>query len=119
MTRRPDGALEAEVLAVLWRAEDALTPAEVRAELGGELAYTTVMTVLGRLHDKGLLRRTARGRAFAYAATLSESQLVAQRMNDALAATKDRAGALSGFVGGLSRRDATLLLKVISELPDR
>ena len=103
------------MLGVLWRAERALTPADVRAELGGVLAYTTVMTVLGRLHDKGLLQRTSRGRAYAYTASLSESQLVAQRMNDALSATKDRASALSGFVGGLSKRDAALLRKVISE----
>ena len=115
MARRPDGALESEVLGVLWRAERALTPAEVRSKLGGDLAYTTVMTVLGRLHDKGLLRRDQRGRAFAYTATVSESELIARRMGEALAGTRDRASALVGFVGELSKRDVELLRKVVND----
>ncbi len=52
--RLPDGALELEVLAVLWRASGPLTPADVRRHIAHDLAYTTVMTVLGRLHAKGL-----------------------------------------------------------------
>ena len=116
MARRPDGALESEVLTVLWKSQRALTPAEVRSQLPGDLAYTTVMTVLGRLHDKGLLRRTQRGRAFAYTTTMSESELIARRMGDALAATRDPASALSGFVGGLSKRDAALLRNILDDL---
>lgn len=66
----------------------------MRDELDGDLAYTTVMTVLTRLNEKGLTARTARGRAFAYAPTVSESELVAKRMSAELSATNDRAGAL-------------------------
>lgn len=36
------------------------------ARAGHDLAYTTVMTVLGRLHDKGLVVRTKEGRRFLY-----------------------------------------------------
>ena len=61
--RRPDGALEADVLGVLWASERALTPGEVKAVLGSDLAYTTVMTVLTRLWKKGLANRTANGRS--------------------------------------------------------
>jgi predicted transcriptional regulator len=116
VARRPDGALEAEILAVLWAQKRALTPAEVRSRLSGQLAYTTVMTVLARLHDKGLLRRTPRGRAYAYAPSVSESQLTARRMGEALASARDRAGALSGFVEGLAKRDAELLRRVLTEV---
>ena len=119
MTRRPDGALESDILAVLWGADRALTPAEVRDRLVGELAYTTVMTVLGRLVDKGLLRRAPRGRAFAYSPAMTESELTARRMGEVLAAAQDRASALSGFVGGLSKRDAQLLRRVIEDLDGR
>ena len=119
MTRRPDGALEAEVLGVLWRADRPLTPGEVRSQLDRDLAYTTVMTVLGRLHEKGMLRRTQRGRAFAYTALMSESELTARRMGEALAATRDRMSALAGFVGGLSKRDAELLRKVVNAKDQR
>jgi predicted transcriptional regulator len=54
---RPNGSLEREVIACLAAVGDALTPAEVRAGLGGELAYATVVTTLSRLHDKGALTR--------------------------------------------------------------
>ncbi len=119
MARRPDGALESDILAVLWQADVALTPAQVRDRLGGALAYTTVMTVLGRLVDKGLLRRTQRGRAYAYSYVLSESELTAHRMAEALDGAHDRASALSGFVVGLSKRDAELLRQVIKDRDTR
>ncbi len=115
MTRRPDGALESDVLRVLWSAGRPMTPAEVREALGGGLAYTTVMTVLGRLHDKQLVSRSQRGRAFAYRTRLSESQYTARRMGEALASARDRAGALSGFVDSLSKRDAALLRQAIED----
>lgn len=115
MGRRPDGALERDVLTVLWRAERPLTPAEVRGQLDADLAYTTVMTVLTRLNEKGLTVRSARGRAFAYAPTVSESELVAKRMKAELSVTKDRTGALAGFVGGLNRRDLAALRRVLDE----
>ena len=44
--RRAAGELEAAVLAVLQAAGSPLSPGEVRDRLGGELAYTTVVTIL-------------------------------------------------------------------------
>ncbi|MQA03871.1 MAG: BlaI/MecI/CopY family transcriptional regulator [Streptosporangiales bacterium] len=68
MTAR--GAREAAVLEVLWRAEEPMAVREVLAELNRDrddpLAYTTVMTVLARLADKGTLTRHPRGRGYAY-----------------------------------------------------
>ena len=64
--RRPMGALEAEVLDVLWHADGPVTPADVRTAMGTDLAYTTVMTILVRLWEKGLTERTKQGRAYAY-----------------------------------------------------
>src|SRR6266576_2894036 len=59
--RRPAGSLEAEVLAVLRAAGTPLTPGQVRERLDarqrGELAYSTVVTIMSRLHAKGLLAR--------------------------------------------------------------
>jgi predicted transcriptional regulator len=49
---------------------ESLSVSDVRHRLdvkGAELAYTTVMTVLSRLHDKGLLVRHKDGRRFRYA----------------------------------------------------
>jgi predicted transcriptional regulator len=107
--------LEADVLAVLWDAERALTPGEVREALDGDLAYTTVMTVLTRLFDKGLVTRAQRGRAYSYSPAQSRSELAARRMGEILADAGDRAGALTGFVGGLSKRDADLLRRIVGD----
>ena len=115
MSRRASGALETAVLGGLWDDDAALTPAEVRDALGGDLAYTTVMTVLTRLFEKGLVTRSQRGRAFAYRPSQSRSELAAQRMREILADAGDRAGALTGFVGGLSKRDAELLRRIMGE----
>jgi predicted transcriptional regulator len=99
--RRARGVLEAEVLAVLWASDSPLSPEAVRCELGDDLAYTTVMTILARLHEKGAVRREAHGRGYAYAPLLDEAGLAAQRMRALLDGEDDRAGVLSRFVAGL------------------
>jgi predicted transcriptional regulator len=40
------------------------------------LAYTTVMTIMGRLHDRGLLLREKRGRQFIYSPSSDEGSLL-------------------------------------------
>ncbi len=60
-SRRVLGALEAEVTDALWSGEAALSVRQVLDSLNADrttqLAYTTVMTVLTRLVDKGVLER--------------------------------------------------------------
>jgi len=69
--RRAAGTLESEVLGILRAAAGPLTPGEVRDRLSGagqrELAYSTVVTTMSRLHAKGLLSRRQAGRGFCYA----------------------------------------------------
>jgi predicted transcriptional regulator len=115
--RRPMGALEAEVLGVLWDHEAALTPAQVMASLDGELAYTTVMTILARLWKKDLVERERAGRAFAYRPVVSEADLAARRMHATLEATSDQAAALSRFVRSLSAKDARKLRRLLEDGP--
>ena len=62
------GPLEMEILGVL-STSDAIPVAAVQQRLkkaGRPLAYTTVMTVLTRMHEKGLLMRRKEGRGFLY-----------------------------------------------------
>ena len=77
--RRAPGGLEAEGLAALGSVDRSLTSAEVLQELGRGLAYTTVMTTLARLHEKGVIARTRTGRAYAYA-LLDPPTVTARRM---------------------------------------
>ncbi len=114
MTKRPDGALEHDIMAVLWSADEPLLPADIKSRLSSDLAYTSVATVLGRLLTKGLVTRTESGRAFAYEAAVDEAQLAARRIDDVLSTATDRDAVLAGFVRGLSKKDAKALRALLN-----
>ena len=118
-SNRPRGALERQVLASLAAAGRPLTANEVLSDLGGNLAYTTVMTTLSRLHAKGALTREQVGRAYAYslpgdAATVGAS-VTAVRMRRLLESGEDRAGVLARFVADLRPEDEQLLLGLLGD----
>ncbi len=113
---RRRGALEQEVLACLAAAGRPLTVAEVLAELGGDLAYTTVLTAMSRLHGKGALTREPAGRGYAYALpTDAEAAVTARRMSRLLDGREDRAGVLARFVADLTPDDERLLTELLTE----
>jgi predicted transcriptional regulator len=62
------GELEAQVMERMWASEAPRTVRDVHTEVTAErpLAYTTVMTVMDKLHRKGWLTREPTGRAYAY-----------------------------------------------------
>jgi predicted transcriptional regulator len=111
--RRPGGALEAEVLGLLQSAPSALTPGEVQERLGSDLAYSTVVTVLSRMYDKGLLHRAKRGRAYAYAPVTDAHGLTARRMRQMLDSDPDREAVLTRFVDDLPAGDERLLRQLL------
>jgi predicted transcriptional regulator len=115
--RRAAGELEAAALATLLAAGSALTPAEVRDRLGGDLAYTTVVTILSRLHAKGVLSRLRSGRAYSYIPVADEPGLAARRMRGVLDAEADREAVLARFVSGLSPADEDVLRRMLAD-PD-
>jgi predicted transcriptional regulator len=65
--------LELQLMQVIWRRGES-NVAEVQEGLEQRLAYTTVQTMLNILERKGKLQRTLRGRAYVYAATVSEEK---------------------------------------------
>jgi predicted transcriptional regulator len=111
--RRAAGELEAEVLAVLQASGSPLSPGDVRDQLGGDLAYTTVVTILSRLHAKGLLDRRKDGRTFVYRPVADEPGLAARRLAQMLDAEPDREAVLARFVSGLSGKDEELLRRML------
>jgi predicted transcriptional regulator len=140
--RRAAGALEAEILAILRAADGPLTPGEVRQRLApatqaaadqaapdqagpdqagpdqadgqrGELSYSTVVTIVSRLHAKGLLARQRAGRGFTYT-PVDDASLAASRMSQVLGSENDHDAVLSRFVSGLSSRDALLLRELLA-----
>ncbi|MDT8911426.1 BlaI/MecI/CopY family transcriptional regulator [Amycolatopsis sp. PS_44_ISF1] len=107
--RRAAGELEAEVLGVLWEAGGPVSATQVQQRLGRELAYTTVVTILSRLFEKGVATREKQGRSFAYTPVDDEPGLAARRMSRVLDAEADRTSVLARFVSNLSAEDERLL----------
>jgi len=103
----------------LWRRAPG-TVSDVRDAVNDEqnsaLAYTTVMTVLTRLYDKGFVARQRRGRSYAYEPVYSETELVdvlGRRDVDRLVERYGDA-ALAYFVETLQDADPDLLRRMQS-----
>ena len=103
------------MLSALLAAGMALSPGEVRYRLDADLAYTTVVTILSRLHDKGVLERRKVGRAYAYAPVADEPGLAARRMARVLDGEADRQAVLARFVSGLSESDEEVLRRMLGD----
>jgi predicted transcriptional regulator len=98
----------------LWASDRPVLAREVEAALDRpDLAYTTVLTVLGRLERKGFVRRQRDARAHAYSAVGTRADHVAEVMHDALDDSGDRDAALSRFVGGMSEDEAEILRRAL------
>ena len=96
------GDLESEILDVLWSARTWLSGREVLERLGDEpRAYTTVMTVLGRLVEKALVERVEEGKGHVYRAAGDPDELTAQAIRSLLSATAHPRVALAHFVDDL------------------
>ena len=94
--------LEAEVMDVVWSrplgrfaVSDVLSVLERRREI----AYTTVMTVVSRLHEKGLLKRHRDGKRYVYQTRMSREEFLQQTARKVL---KD--------IGEPARRESLALL---------
>ncbi|GGJ62892.1 BlaI/MecI/CopY family transcriptional regulator [Streptomyces brasiliensis] len=111
--RRARGELEGEVLAALWAAGGPVTVAVVHERLGGDTAYTTVLTILTRLCDKGLVTRQREGRSHVYAPVHDQPGLAAAGMHSLLDEGGDRAAVLARFVSDLSAEDERLLEQLL------
>jgi predicted transcriptional regulator len=85
--RRSLGELETSVLEVLWLAGEPKSVRDVHQALGPKrnLAYTTVLTVLDRLHDKHLVIRRRAGKAFLYEPRLTREEFLGERAARVLA----------------------------------
>lgn len=114
--RRGYGDLAQAILDLVSQAGGPVTPAQVRDALGGDLAYTTVMTVMARLHDRGMLARQRTGRAFAYTAVGDPTQVTARRMHRLLDVEENRAGVLARFVDGLTPDDERVLRSLLDQI---
>ncbi len=115
------GELEAAVMSLLWESDGWQTSGEVhsRLEPTHPVAYTTVMTILVRLWQKGRLERHKTGRAFSYRPNLTRDEDAARRMGDVLASLGDHKGALNRFVETLDTSDQAELRRLLASATRR
>jgi predicted transcriptional regulator len=116
--RRARGDLKQEVLTVLLASDTPMTPGEVRDAVDTDLAYTTVMTVLARLCEQGLVARERVGRAFAYTAVADQAEVTARQMRRLLETGEDRVAVLRRFLGVLSEDDERALIELIGRIDE-
>lgn len=88
----------------VWQWNRPVTVREVLEDLQRErsIAYTTVMTVMDNLHQKGWLRREAEGRAYRYEAVSTRAAYSAALMHEAWGTSDNPAAALVHFFGMMS-----------------
>ncbi|MFF7885357.1 BlaI/MecI/CopY family transcriptional regulator [Streptomyces sp. NPDC020794] len=111
----------------VWKWNRPVTVREVLEDLQQErsIAYTTVMTVLDNLHQKGWVRREAEGRAYRYEAVSTRAAYSAALMNDAWSQSDNPAAALVAFFGMMSEeqrralRDAVRIVQGPDEGPEQ
>src|SRR5262245_40782186 len=80
--------LEAEIMDVIWAKKltsFAVSEVVVVLEKRRDIAYTTVMTTLTRLHEKGLLERVRDGKRYLYSAKLSREEFLESTAREVLA----------------------------------
>lgn len=87
------GPLEARIMEAIWQlgsgtVRDVLNA--LSSEAAPELAYTTVMTVMGNLAEKGLLQSKLAGRTYVYTPTIAKDEFVRDQIKSVLDALFDR-----------------------------
>jgi len=74
---------ELEIMHPIWEMEGATVREVVEAlRRRKQIAYTTVMTLMNILVDKGHLTREKQGRAFRYVPTRPKTQVLSSMVND-------------------------------------
>ncbi|MFE5964298.1 BlaI/MecI/CopY family transcriptional regulator [Streptomyces sp. NPDC056463] len=109
------GELEDAVMTRVWQWNRPVTVREVLEDLQQErsIAYTTVMTVMDNLHQKGWVRREVDGRAYRYTAVSTRAAYSAALMNEAWAQSDNPAAALVAFFGMMSSAQREALTDAI------
>ena len=112
MSRR--GPLEEQVLEALWSC-GAASGRTVLRRLGTGHAYTTIMTVLDRLHDKGIVQRHKERGAWIYAPCASRDELLAREVARLLVKEGHaRESLLAGFLDEAETLDPAVLERLES-----
>ncbi|SEH03818.1 Predicted transcriptional regulator [Nonomuraea solani] len=113
------GGLETTIMDRMWAIRQPASVRDVLEHLQKDraIAYTTVMTVMDKLHTKGLLKRQPVGRAYIYEAVSSKEAYTAEVMRESLAKSGNRAATLVHFLERLGPEEASALEAALQVYP--
>lgn len=113
--RKALGDLEADIMEIMWGRQQA----SVRDVCGclekdREIAYTTVMTVMSRLSNKGLLAKEKDGKSYIYYPAISRKEFSRSFASSLLAGLGHElsASSLAFFVNNLNPEDEETLAEL-------
>ena len=116
------GPLETEIMQILWEDERS-TVKKVHRKLAmqREIAYTTVMTTMSRLAEKGVLSRHREGLAYVYAPAITEDDFVTMVVQQVLDGLLDDYSdtAIDYMVDYLARRNPSELRRLQKAIQSR
>jgi len=112
------GELERRVMDVLWDSSDEPSSGREVADALPDRAYTTVLTILERLRQKGFVQRTTRGRVHFFSAADSREAYVAELMIDAMGGTGNRQAVLARFAESVTPSEAQALRNALRKTPE-
>lgn len=117
MSKRKQGELESAIMGCLWDRPEGLSSNQILALLGDdELAITTVLTVLSRLGDKGLLlKKQEGGRKLLFVAAKTREAHTASLLLDAMQDSTNPALVFSHFASSLSADQLQKLKAVLDK----
>lgn len=122
MTDRTLGEQEHEILSVVWQL-GACTVREVHDRVGAPrgLAYTTVSTVLDRLHRKGFVTRERKGKALVFRPAQPERSVEGSRVRMLVSRILggDPEPAVARLVDAVETYDPKLLDRLAEEIAAR
>ncbi len=111
------GSLETVIMEALWKTQEA-SVRDVLVAIGNGYAYTTVMTVMQRLHEKGVLQRRLKDGAYLYQPVAPREQYAKETVQKTLDQLVDGFGdvALAQFLDTLDEVSPERLQRLRAKL---
>jgi len=116
------GELESEIMEIIWRQKVTTSVKDITKllEKKRKIAYTTVMTIMARLANKGVLVRRLNGPSYLYKPKVTKEQFIAKAVHGIFSSAVATLGeeALTHFVKEIQKIDPKKrqqLLKILSK----
>ncbi|MFZ7103947.1 MAG: BlaI/MecI/CopY family transcriptional regulator [Peptococcaceae bacterium] len=109
------GPLEADIMEIIWqKGSSSVREVYEHLSLKREIAYTTVMTIMGRLAEKAILHKEQKGNAYIYSAALSKEEFTDGMVSNVLDGLLDdyADAAFSHFMRKVGKEDQAKIARL-------